>query len=328
MSDLLTRLRAQPGHLDALARLLVDDLLGRALGEVVDPERTAAMLASTLRDWLASERGEERLLAWWADALDRIEAQPRPLRELVPDELREAAEALAAHPYQPDRATLLQLLDRPPVRKLLREILQNTLVDFGKKVAAPVRSAQISRGLGAFGNLGERAKRRAGVLGTLAEEVAGAVGGELERQVERKAKEFASTALSSVLQRIVDLLADPERADDQAALRQALLEGAWEWTGPVAAAELRRADPKTIASVLHEALAALTGRDDFEATVRGWVDDLLQEQGHLTLHDFLEDLDVLDSFTQHTTELLGQRAQDFVTTAAFAGWLEALEETT
>ena len=328
MSDLLTRLLTQPQHLDALAQLLIDDLLGRALGEVVDPERTSAMLASALRDWLGSPRGQERLLAWWAEAVDRVEAEVRTLREIVPDEVRAAAEELAAQPYQPGPDALLGLLDRQPVRELLREILQNTLVDFGKRVAAPVRAAPISRGLGAFGNLGERAKRRAGVLGAIAEEVAGAVGSELERQVERKATEFADTALSGVLQRIVELLSDPDRADDQAALRQALLEGAWDWTGPVAAAELRRGDPEAVAGVLREALAAFTGRDDFQAIVRGWLDQLLSEQGHLTLHDFLEDVDVLESFTQHTTELLRQRAQDFVVTAPFAAWLEVLEGST
>ncbi len=327
MPDLLTLLRDHPAHLDALVDLLVDDLLGRALGEVVDADRTAAMLASTIKDWLGSDRGEERILGWWSELIDRVAAEDRTLRDIVPTEVREATDALAAQPYQPDREALLSLLDREPVRKLLREILQTALVDFGKKVAAPVKSAPISKGLGAFGSLGERAKRRAGVLGAIAEEVAGAVGGELERQVERKASEFADTALSGVLQRIVDLMADPARTDDQAALRQALLDGAWDWTGPIAAQELRRGDPEAIAGVVREALQAWTGRDDFQATVRGWLDELLSEQGHLTLHDFLKDIDLLESFRQHTTELLRQRAHDFVATAPFAAWLEGLEET-
>jgi hypothetical protein len=328
MSDLLTKLRADGGPLNALVDLLVDDLLARALGEVVDPERTTALVASSLKDFLASDRGQDRILSWWSDALDRIEQEERTLRDIVPVEVRAAADALAAQPYQPDPDALLALLDRGPVRDLLREILQTTLVDFGKKVASPVKSAPIAKGLGAFGNLGERARRRAGVLGALAEEVAGAVGGELERQVERKAHEFADTALSGVLQRIVHLLSDADRAQDQAALRKALLDGAWDWTGPVAAAELRRGDPKAIANIVREATSAWTSQDDFDTTIRGWIDELLAEQGHLTLGDFLDDLDLLDSFKSTTTELMQQRAHDFVATSTFAGWLEQLEEPT
>lgn len=327
MPDLLTQLRAPDGPLAGLVTLLVGDLLGRALGEVVDPERTARMAASTLRDWLAGDRGEAQLLAWWTGVVDRIEAEERPLREVIPDAVREAAETVAAQPYQPDRDALLSLLDREPVRKLLREILQTTLVDFGKKVSAPVKSAPISKGLGgALGGFGARAKKRAGVLGALAEEVAGAVGGELERQVERKAADFADTALSSVLHRIVDLMADPARAEDQAALRGALLEGAWDWTGPIAARELRRGDSDAIAAVVREAVQAWTAQDDFEPTVRGWIDEILAEQGHLTLHDFLQDLDLLDSFRTYATELMQQRATDFVSTDAFGGWLQRVED--
>ncbi len=327
MPDLLARLNDPDGPLGGLIDLLVDDLLARALGEVLDPERVAEMLAGATRDWLGSEHGEARLLTAWSELVDRIEAEGRPLREVVPAEVRQAAERLAAQPYHPDRDALLALLDREPVRKLLREILQNTLVDFGKRVAAPVSGAKIGKGLtGALGGFGARAKQRAGVFGALAEEALGAVGGELERQVERKAAEFADTAMSSVLQRIVYLLSDPSRAEDQAAVREALLQGTWDWTGAMAAAELRRGDPEAVAAVVREALTAWTGRDDFQDTLRGWLETLLEEQGHLTLRDFLADLDLLDTITQNSHELLLQRARDFVATDPFAAWLKLLQD--
>ncbi len=327
MTDLLARLRDPEGPLGALIDLLVDDLLARALGEVLDPERVAEMLASTARDWLGSEQGEARLLAAWSELIDRIEDEQRALRDVIPAEVRQAAERLAAQPYHPDRDALLALLDREPVRKLLREILQNTLVEFGKRVAAPVSSAKIGKGLtGALGGFGARAKQRAGVFGALAEEALGAVGGELERQVERKAADFADTAMSSVLQRIVYLLSDPSRAEDQAALREALLQGTWDWTGAMAAAELRRGDPEAVSAVVREALTAWTGRDDFQDTLRGWLETLLEEQGHLTLRDVLADLDLLDSVTQNSHELLLQRARDFVATDPFADLLKLLQD--
>jgi len=326
VTDVLTRLRDPEGPLPALIDLVVLDLLGRTLGEVVDPARIAEMIASAVRDWLGSERGEARLVAAWSELVDRIQSEERTLRELVPDEVRDAAERLAAQPYQPDRDALLALLDREPVRKLLREILQSTLVDFGKRVTAPVGASKGGRGLGgALGGLGARAKQRAGVFGALAEEAIGAVGGELERRVEGKAAEFADTAMSGVLGRIVSLLSDPSRADDQAALREALLQGTWDWTGAMAATELRRGDPAAVAEVLREALAAWTGRDDFQETLGGWLETLLEEQGTLTLRDVLADLDLLESVTVGVTELMLERARDFVATGPFAEWWADLE---
>lgn len=284
------------------------------------------MLSSALRDWLASEEGQDRMLTAWSDAVDRVGAEQRTLRELLPAEVQVAAEALAAQPYHPDHDALLALLDREPVRKLLREILQNTLTDFGKRVTAPMTGAKLGKGIGgALGGIGARAKHRAGVFGALAEEASRVVGGELERQMEGRAAEFADSAMSSVLQRIVHLLSDPSRAEDQAAVRGALLEGAWDWTGAIAAAELRRGDPEAVAAVVREALTAWTGRGDFESTIEGWLQALLDEQGALTLRDFLCDLDLLESTTASSRQLLLQRARDFVATDAFAGWLAQLE---
>lgn len=324
---ILSRLRdrAPDGALERLCVLLVEDLLGRSLGEVVDPERIASIAAQTLRDWLASERGEARVLEAWSKALEWLEAQDRQLGDVVPDELKAAAERLVGSPWRMDPEDLLRLLDREPVRALLREILHDTLVEFARKVAAPVAGTPLGLGrLGGMKGVGDRLRSRSGVLGALAEEAVSSVGKEVERQAERKAREFADQALSSTLRNIVGLLTDPGRSQEQAALRRALLQGVWDWTGPTAARQLAGGDPEAVAGVLREALQAWSSGDDFEEQLMGWLEELLHAQGHLRLSEFLADLDLLDPFRAHAGDLLLERATDFVSAAPFAAWLDAL----
>jgi len=329
--DLLRSLRddADEGPLARLVGLLVDDLLTRPMGELVDPPRWADIAKTGLSDWLASDRGEQRLKDGWREAIEWLGQQDRTVGDVVPAEIRAAIEEVVAQPYAPDPEVLRRTIDREPVRKLLREILHDTLVDFGRKVSSPVAGASVSKGLGsALGGLGrgagDRFRKRAGVLGALAEEAIGAVGSELEKQLDRKATEFADGALSTVIGEFVRLLSDPARSDDQAAIRKALLVGVWDWSGPEAAAELGRGDPDSTAQVLRRVLTAWVQRDDFDEQIAGWLTELLYEHGHRTLGDVLDELDLLDSFRTHAGELARQRAQAFVGGDAFGVWLREL----
>jgi len=299
--------------------------LQRPLGELVDPPRWAEIAQTALSDWLASERGEQRVLQGWRDAVAWLEQQDQTVGEALAPEIREAIEEVVAQPYSPDPAVLRRTIDREPVRKLVREILHDTLVDFGKKVSAPVASSGVTRGLGAFGSrAGDRFRKRAGVLGALAEEAIGAVGSELEKQLDRKATEFADTALSSVIGQFVEVLSSPDRSEDQAAFRKALLQGVWAWSGPEAATELRRGDPDGTARIVRRVAEAWVGREDAEEQIAGWLEELLYEHGHRTLAAVLEEIDLLDSFRTHAGDLVRQRAHAFVGGDPFAAWLHEL----
>ena len=321
-SSLLAQLRdrSAEGPTARLAQLVVSDLLERPLAEVVDAEQTASIFAEVLGDWLRSDRGEARLLESWEETIGRIRAEERTLEELVPPEVKEAVDELAAQRYSPDRELLLAILDRKPVRELIRELLAETLTSFGKKLV----SAGSGSPLGALGRLGSGKKRgKGGILG-LAGGVASAVGGEVERQLERRVPEFVDSALSTVLQRLVDFLSDPERATDQAELRLALLVGLWERRGPELANELDSLDTEATAAVVRRTLTAGVDGEDFVPQVAGWIDGLIAEYGDLDLRKVLEDLDLLASFEEHGTELAHQAALRLFETDNFGAWLKDL----
>lgn len=319
MSDLLSRLRdPSPGAATALlADIVVQDVLGRPLADVVDAERTARILTEVLEDWLDSERAEQKLLEAWKESIEKIRAEERRLGDLTPSEVREAVEELASQQYSPDRDLLLAMLDRPPVRELFRDLLTETLTSFGKKLS----SSSGGGALGALGKLGGgRSKPKGGILGRVGN-VASAVGGEVERQLERRIPEFVDSGLSQVLQRFVDQLSDPERAAEQAEMRIALLDGLWERNGPELASELARLDAAATAALLRRSLSAWLSREETSSQVAGWIEGLVSEYGELELGRVLSDLDLESAFTEHATELTREAALRLFETEAFAAWV-------
>jgi hypothetical protein len=323
LSDLLSALRdpSEGAATARLAELVVADLLARPIADVIDPQRCASVLTEVLSDWLRSDRAEAKLLEAWTESISKIQGESRRLDELAPPELRQAVEELAAQHYSPDREVLLAILDRPPVREIFRDLLTETLTSFGKKLSV---GSGAGGALGALGKLGGgRGGAVGGLLGRVGD-VASAVGGELERQLERRIPEFVDSGLSQLLQRFVDMLSDPDRAVQQAEVRLALLEGLWERTGPELAGELARLDADAAAAVLRKSLSAWLSREEASAQVAGWIGGLLDAYGDLDLRRVLEDLDLLESFTEHSTELAQQAALRLFETDAFGDWLEGV----
>ena len=318
--DLLSKLRSDDA-VASLAALVVDDLLGRAPAEVLDARFSAELVQRSLQGWLASEVAEQRLLDTLETVRERLSEDERRLSDVVPPEAADAARRLAAKPYSPDRDTLLAILDREPVRKLVREILRETLVDFGTKLRAPVASNPVAKGLGGLGRFAKsRAAQKSGSLGALAGGLVGAVSEEVERQIERRAADFADGAISGVLQRFADELCDPRRVEDQAALRGALLEGVLGLRGVDAAKELHNADPAELVATVRSALSGWADRDDFADQVEALVDTLLAEVEAETLGDLLDAADLRDTVSKLVVDVLQRRLGPLLASDAFGAW--------
>ncbi len=325
MNELLEKLRTEEAVAD-LARLVVADLLSRPPAEVVDARFTAELVQRSLQGWLRSDVAEERLLATLEDVRGRLREDDRRVRDVVPDEVVDGARRLAARPYSPDRGTLLAILDRPPVHRLVREILRETLVDFGKKLRAPVADNRVAKSLGGLGRFARsKAAAKTGSIGALAGGLVGAVSEEVERQVERRAAEFADGAISGVLQRFADELCDPRRADDQAALRGAILEGILELRGVDAAKELDNADPGELVGLLRSILTDWAERDDFTDTVVSVVEAALAEVTAPTVGDMLDDAlrGVIEGLA---VDLLQRRLGPLFASDAFGDWFATLAD--
>jgi len=322
VSELLERLLdpADGAPTQRLARLVVDDLLGRRLRDLVAPARVAEIGLEVAAEWLRSERAEARLLEAWQDAVGRVGEEERNAAGLAPEELRAAVEALVSQHYSIDRELMLLLIDRPPVRELFRDLLTETLTAFGRKLTEGGGGA-----LGALGKLGGGLGRpKGGLLGRVGD-VASAVGGEMERQLERRIPEFVDSGLSQIIVRFVDLVSDPSRAPEQAEIRLAILEGLWGLSGADLASEMQKLDAPATAKLIRGALSAWVARDGAAEQIGNWLEGLLSEFGSLSLGDVLTDLDLIDSFHEHGLGLAHRAALRLFATEDFARWFAHLE---
>lgn len=316
----LERLRSDEagGPLDRLADLIVDDLLARPVREVLDPRWIAELARDGLRAWLASGAAEARVLLAVEDGLVRLEGSDRSLEELLPPELVAGIRGLSDRPYQPQGNLLRSILDREPVRALIRDLLVHALVGFAKRLGSPVTDSKLARGLGGLGRFAkEQAKARAGAIGA----VATAIGDEFERQAERRAAEFADTALSGVISQLIERLTRPGTSPEQSALRRALLDSVLALRGPELAAELRRADPKLVAASVRRVLGEWAGREDLPDRLASAFALVLAREGDRTVGESLDSLELRGPTRELTKRAILRRLAPLVGGDAFGAWL-------
>lgn len=321
--ELLARLQdASPeGPLDRLAALVVEHELSQSLETLLPPPLLARALKSALEGWLASSTADREL----ADALDHLQNQlvqdKRTVREALPPPLTQGLKEMAQRPYSPDRQMVLAVLDRPPVRALARGLLFNVLIEFSRKVSAPVTENRIAKGFSGLAKLAaEQAKNASGAIGG----IASALSDEIERQVEKRARDFADSALSGVIQQTADALTDPSRASEQAEMRGAILEGILGLPLSRIGRELTHVDVPGGVAVSRKSLAQWLGSANATAELEGWITRVLERDGKRPVRDLLGAFGLLDAFQSLGRESLRGRLAPVVASEPFARWLEEL----
>lgn len=318
---ILEKLRdASPeGAVGRLAAIVVDDALGRTLNEHIDVRFVAATVRDAVKAFTSSDAAAARAVELATEGERNLVAEPRAMGALLPASLGAGVHELASLQVTPSREVVEKLLDREPIRKLLRAQVIDTLVAFGRKAASPVADNAIARGIGGLSKLAMGQAGKPGKLGA----IANAVSGEVERQVEKRANDFADTAVDGILDGLAAQLSDPARAKEQAAMRLALLDGFLELTG-AEVAQLGRGSVVERVAVAREALAAWVAEASFDADVEGFVRTLLAKDADRTLGDVLADLGIRDVVAARATELVRVRVVAFVQAAPFGAWVAEL----
>jgi hypothetical protein len=318
---LLERLKTGgPGSpLEGLAELAVDAFLDAPARTLLSDAEVVTWARRLASGWLAAPTAPAALERMLEAAANGLQRQRRRLKEVAPRELQRALRTVLERPFSPDRRTVLSLIDREPTRQLVRSILLEAVLDFGRKASAPV--AGMARGLGALARMaGETMASRSGTLGSLV----GAVGSEVERQLEKRAQDFVDASLSHVFAQVADALCDPRQADQAIALRLSVLDGALELTGPQLARELINLDVPGATRTLRAGLEtwlATPAADPVLLQLARWV---LGFEGERTLKAQLEELGVLEAARALALAQARARMAEVVETPAFASWLGAL----
>ena len=304
-----------------LAEIVVDQRLAQPISEVFQADRSAEAIYEVLCAWQQSDLGHETIRSGWDDLTVWLATQHAPLGEVLPQELLDGIEQVAEQPFALNRKLILAMLDRPAFRKLIRELLVETLISFGKKLRNPVAESRLGKGLSGIGKM---ARGRSGGVRSLAGDLVGAVSDEVERQLEGRAADFADGALSQILQRLADYLCDPSRASDQAALRAALLQGLWDLSGAQLAAEMSRGDLAASIDVLRSSLGAWLSRPETKDELQRWLNDFVSTSTLENGSELLKSLGLLDVVRSHAIDETERNLRMLVESDAFTPWLHSV----
>jgi len=316
MDRVLAALKNEPERLEDLVRLLVDDLLNRPVSEIVDPTWVAPRFVEAFRATVRESRTEEWVQSQVQSALRRVQREEGSLRERIPPELIVPARQLAQRPYQPDRLLVRAVLDHHAMRKLLREVLMETLNDFGRTIRMG-------------GGASERAPKKRGTFGQLigaASEVATAVGGVMEKQVEGKVREFVDGAIQRSMDLTVDKLCAPDFVGDFADWRAGILDRLLDMEVERYLDEVEKLDPDGLVREISALLRGLAVWEGLGDQVESLLVAVVEEAGDVRLSEFLAGSGLEEEWRPQMEEFLVARARDFVATDAFAGWLKGFED--
>ena len=313
MELLLNRLRTEPERLEGLVSLLLDDLLNRPLREIVEPAWLAPRFVEGFRATVREARTEEWVRTQVQTALERVQKEEGSLRQRVPKELVVPARQLAQRPYQPDRALVRAILDHKAMHKLLREVLMETLTDFGRSLKPATTSSRAPKKRGTFGQL----------MGA-ATEVATAVGGVMEKQVEGKVRDFVDGAILRSLDLTVNKVCAEDFVPDFAEWRAGILDSLLDVDFEKYLDEVEKLDPDGLVKEIAALLQGLAAWEGLGEQVESLLLAVVEETGDARLSDFLAGSGLEEEWRPQVEAFLVDRARDFVATDDFAKWLKEL----
>lgn len=303
--DALERLRA--GGADRLADLMLEDLLGRPVRDLVDPAWLARQLAASAR----SAADDPRVEAWFRERVQdlrrRVPEGPAPVPAAIADPLRDVLRRV----YVPDRGLVGALLDHDTARLLLKNLFQDLLIAFARRIRPPVPvKAPALPSLGRLGRLGE------GVLG--------AVGHELEAQLEQRAREFTDSAVQRLVEKMADQICDPDLVVEYGAWRVHALDVLLQTDVGLLAGEVDKLDPDALVATGAALVRGFVRRDELEGELEAILDAAMEETGGRSARELLGGLE--DHGVALARDLLRQRARALVETDAFVRWWDEVVE--
>jgi hypothetical protein len=318
----LARLRDPNGAaLRSLATIAVADVTRTPIRDLASPrwvasQAKAVLEAATrtdvLRDWVSSRIHEER--ARWS-------TEQRALRVWMVPEVDRPLRDVLARPYAPNEALTLRVIDHPAMRALVREVLEDTLTRFNRKL----KSLDV-------GGLGARAAGRGKSLlsglraniGSIGDGLVGALSDEIEGVFQERLQEFLDKATGEALKTISRHLADSSHSRSFGDLRLAVLDVVLDTPIRELASELDKTRPEEVVDVIVAAVRSAIAAPDFVDGLERRMGAAMNEVGDGTLGAWLDEVGLGEVWAETTTELVATRLQAVVAGDAFEAWWREL----
>ncbi len=298
--------RLRQGGADRLADLLLDDLLDRPLSELVDARWMAERLVVSVRSAAADPRVE----AWLRDRVNDLRARVPDGVPDIPAAIRAPLGELLARPYVPDRAVVGRLIDHETARLLLKNLFQDLLVAFARRLKPP--TPQMT-GLPSFGRLTR-----------LGEGVLGAVGHGIEHQIEQKAREFTDQAVQKLVDKMADHLCNPDLVVEYGAWRAHGLDVLCGTDMRVLAGEVEKLDPEALIATGAALVRGIAGREELVGEIESVLAAAMESTGSQSAREMLGGVE--EHGIELVRDLLRQRARAVIETDAFARWFDDIIE--
>ena len=315
-SQILRRLREEPQQLDELIELGLEHLLAQPLSALVDHEWLAEAIAEGIRSSAQSDEFEGWVAERVERALTHADGLEGTLADRMPVTILGPLQQALGREYQPDEALARAVLDHASTRKILREILQANLLEFGKRMRAMVPDTKLPSSLPGSGF----ASRLAGV----ARGVATAVGSELERQLEPKVDSFVDDILGETIDVMIRRVSSEEFSGDFASYRVDVFHAMLGQPIARLSAERHKYPPRALAADVAAVLRALAAWRNLSETIAKVLSELVHEYGGSSAREFLEGSGLEEAWRPQLQRALTLPARELVASEAFAGWLERL----
>jgi hypothetical protein len=312
----LLRLReAEGARLRSLAELVVGEATRTPLRDIATPKWIAGQVktvleagshTNVLRDWVASRIADER---------ERWGQEDRALRTWMVPEVDKPLRDLLSRPYAPNEDLTLRLIDHPAMRALVREVLEDTLTRFNKKL----RHLDV-------GGLGARAAGRGKSLlsglraniNAIGDGFVGALSDELESVFHERLQEFLDKATGEALKTISRHMA--ANGTNFADLRLATLDVILDTPIRELTSELDKTHPEEMVDVVVAAVRSTLADLEFVAKTEGRIARAMDQAGDGTFGAWLDEVGLGSVWAETTTDLVTDRLKAVVKTDAFESW--------
>lgn len=299
------RARLREGGVDRFVDLLLDDLLDRPVSELFEPGWLARQLAGTAKAAAADPQVEGWIRARVQDARARVGEGPMAL----PPEIRAPLAEVLRRPYVPDREVVGRVLDHDAARLLLKQLFQDMLVGFARKLRPSMAAARGPLpGLRGLQKLGEN--------------VLGGLGHELEAQLEARARDFMDAGVQRLVEHLADLICDPKLVREYGDWRVHGLTVLLSTDRRRLAGELEKLDPDSLVATGAALVREVAASEALVAQLEGILRAAMDEAEGRSLRSLLGGIEA------HGVDMLRrvavERARALVETPALEAWWDEM----